>query len=212
MPITLVLADDHPLILDGLESLLKAEQDFTVLARCSTGEESVAAVREHNPDILVLDIRMPGMDGFEVLRELKQAKLPTRVVLLTAALEEHALVEVIGLGVRGVVLKEMAPRLLVRCIRTVHEGGQWLEKRASARALDTLVRREAGLRQASTILTARELAIVRAIANGRRNKEIAEQLKIAEGTVKVHLHNIYQKLGVDSRLALMLYARQNALN
>jgi DNA-binding NarL/FixJ family response regulator len=212
MPITLVLADDHPLILDGLESLLKAEQDFTVLARCSTGEETVAAVREHNPDILVLDIRMPGMDGFEVLRELKPAKLPTRVVLLTAALEEQALVEVIGLGVRGVVLKEMAPRLLVRCIRTVHAGEQWLEKRASARALDTLVRREAGLRRASTILTTRELAIVRAIANGRRNKEIAEQLKIAEGTVKVHLHNIYQKLGVDSRLALMLYARQNALN
>jgi DNA-binding NarL/FixJ family response regulator len=212
MPITLVLADDHPLILDGLENLLKAEQDFTVLARCSTGEETVAAVREHNPDILVLDIRMPGMDGFEVLRELKPAKLPTRVVLLTAALEEQALVEVIGLGVRGVVLKEMAPRLLVRCIRTVHAGEQWLEKRASARALDTLVRREAGLRRASTILTTRELAIVRAIANGRRNKEIAEQLKIAEGTVKVHLHNIYQKLGVDSRLALMLYARQNALN
>jgi len=212
MSITLVLADDHPLILDGLESLLKAEQDFTVLARCSTGEETVGAVREHNPDILVLDIRMPGMDGFDVLRELKQAKLPTRVVLLTAALEEHALVEVIGLGVRGVVLKEMAPRLLVRCIRTVHAGEQWLEKRASARALDTLVRREAGLRQASSILTARELAIVRAIANGRRNKEIAEQLKIAEGTVKVHLHNIYQKLGVDSRLALMLYARQHALN
>jgi DNA-binding NarL/FixJ family response regulator len=212
MPITLVLADDHPLILDGLENLLKAEQDFTVLARCSTGEETVAAVREHNPDILVLDIRMPGMDGFDVLRELKPAKLPTRVVLLTAALEEQALVEVIGLGVRGVVLKEMAPRLLVRCIRTVHAGEQWLEKRASARALDTLVRREAGLRRASTILTTRELAIVRAIANGRRNKEIAEQLKIAEGTVKVHLHNIYQKLGVDSRLALMLYARQNALN
>ena len=106
------------------------------------------------------------------------------MVLLTAALEEHALVEVIGLGVRGVVLKEMAPRLLVRCIRTVHAGEQWLEKRASARALDTLVRREAGLRQASSILTARELAIVRAIANGRRNKEIAEQLNIAEGTVK----------------------------
>jgi DNA-binding NarL/FixJ family response regulator len=211
MPTTLVLADDHPLILDGLENLLKAEQDFTVLARCSTGQETLEAIRTHNPDILVLDIRMPGMDGVEVLRELRQTKSPTRVVLLTAALDEEALVEVIGLGVRGVVLKEMAPRLLVRCIRTVQAGGQWLEKRASARALDTMVRREAGLRQASAILTARELAIVRAIANGRRNKEIAEQLKIAEGTVKVHLHNIYQKLGVDSRLALMLYAREHAI-
>jgi len=211
MPITLVLADDHPLILDGLETLLKAEKDFTVLARCSTGAETVEAVRDHNPDILVLDIRLPEIDGFGVLRQLEKAKLPTRVVILTAALDEDALVKVIALGVRGVVLKEMAPRLLVRAIRMVHEGGQWLEKRSSARALETMVLRNGWLRQASTILTPRELAIVRAIANGRRNKEIAEQLKIAEGTVKVHLHTIYQKLGVDSRLALMLYARENAI-
>jgi DNA-binding NarL/FixJ family response regulator len=211
MPITLVLADDHPLILDALENLLKAEQDFTVLARCSTGAETVAAVREHNPEILVLDIRLPEIDGFEVLRQLKKAELPARVVVLTAALDEEALVKVISLGVRGVVLKEMAPRLLVRAIRTVHEGGQWLEKRASARALERMVLRKGGLRQAPTILTARELTIVRAIANGRRNKEIAEQFKIAESTVKVHLHSVYQKLGVDNRLALMLYARENAI-
>ena len=211
MPITLVLADDHPLILDGLESLLKVEQDFSVLARCSAGEETLEAVRQHQPDILVLDLRMPGMDGFQVLRSLKTTKIATRAVLLTAALDEEALVEVISLGVRGVVLKEMAPQLLVRCIRTVHAGGQWLERQATTRALETLVRREAGLRHASSILTPRELAIVRAIATGSRNREIAERLNISEGTVKVHLHNIYQKLGVDSRLALMIYARENAI-
>ena len=212
MPITLVLADDHPLILDGLEALLKVEQDFEVLARCSAGDQTLEAVRQHRPDILVLDLRMPGMDGFEVLKSLKTSKEPTRVVLLTAALDEDALVEVIGLGVRGVVLKEMAPQLLVRCIRTVHAGGQWLEKQATTRALETLVRREAGLRHASSVLTPRELAIVRAIATGSRNREIAERLNISEGTVKVHLHNIYQKLGVDSRLALMIYARENAID
>ena len=211
MPITLVLADDHPLILDGLENLLKVEQDFSVLARCGAGGETLEAVRQHQPDILVLDLRMPGMDGFQVLRSLKTTKIATRVVLLTAALDEEALVEVISLGVRGVVLKEMAPQLLVRCIRTVHAGGQWLERQATTRALETLVRREAGLRHASSILTPRELAIVRAIATGSRNREIAERLNISEGTVKVHLHNIYQKLGVDSRLALMIYARENAI-
>jgi len=211
MPITLVLADDHPLILDGLEALLKGEQDFEVLARCTAGDQTLEAVRQHQPDILVLDLRMPGMDGFQVLKSLKTSKGPTRVVLLTAALDEDALVEVIGLGVRGVVLKEMAPQLLVRCIRTVHAGGQWLEKQATTRALETLVRREAGLRHASSVLTPRELAIVRAIATGSRNREIAERLNISEGTVKVHLHNIYQKLGVDSRLALMIYARENAI-
>jgi len=211
MPITLVLADDHPLILDGLENLLKVEQDFSVLARCGAGGETLEAVRQHQPDILVLDLRMPGMDGFQVLRSLKTTKIATRAVLLTAALDEEALVEVISLGVRGVVLKEMAPQLLVRCIRTVHAGGQWLERQATTRALETLVRREAGLRHASSILTPRELAIVRAIATGSRNREIAERLNISEGTVKVHLHNIYQKLGVDSRLALMIYARENAI-
>jgi len=169
-------------------------------------------VRAHRPDILVLDVRMPGIDGFGVLRELKKIKPSPHVVLLTAALEDKALLEVIGLGVRGVVLKEMAPRVLVRCIRTVHSGGQWLEQQATTRALETMVRREAGLRHASAVLTPRELTIVRAIANGSRNKEIAERLNISEGTVKVHLHNIYQKLGVDSRFALMVYARENALN
>jgi len=212
MSITLVLADDHPLILDGLESLFKVEHDFQVVARCTTGEETVEAVQKHNPDVLVLDLRMPHMDGFAVLRELKRAKLSPNVVLLTAALEDKALVEVLGLGVRGIVLKEMAPRLLVRCIRTVHAGGQWLEPQTTTRALETMVRREAGMRHASTILTPRELTIVRAVANGSRNREIADRLNISEGTVKVHLHNIYQKLGVDSRFGLMVYARENALN
>lgn len=211
MPIGLVLADDHPIVLDGLERLFALEPDVRVLARCTTGEETLQAARKHRPDVLILDIRMPGMDGLEVLRQMKRAKLPTRVVLLTAALDENEVMEAITLGVNGVVLKEMAPQLLVQCVRKVHAGEQWLEKRSVGRALEKLLRREAGARQLAAILTPREIEIVRMVARGLRNKEIAGKLSISEGTVKIHLHHIYEKLRVDSRVALTLLAQQKGL-
>jgi DNA-binding NarL/FixJ family response regulator len=211
LAITLVVADDHPLILDGLAGIFQLEEDFTVLGRCETGEEALEAVRKHKPDILVLDIRMPGQDGFDVLREMSKEKLATQVVVLTAALDETEVLDAIRLGVRGVVLKEMAPRLLVQCIRTVHAGGQWLERQSTTRAIEKILRLEAGMRRVAAALTAREIEIVRAVGAGFRNKEIAEKLSISEGTVKVHLHNIYEKLNMDGRMALMVYARDNAL-
>ena len=211
MPISLVLADDHPIILDGLEMLFRAEQDFQVLARCVNGEETLQAVRHHRPDILILDIRMPGKDGMAVLREVKKDSLPTRAVLLTVGLDEDDLLEAIRLGVRGVVLKEMAPQMLVQCVRKVHAGEQWLEKRSVGRALEKMLLREAGERQVAGVLTPRELEIVRMVASGLRNKEIADSLSISEGTVKIHLHHIYEKLHLASRLELALYAQERGL-
>lgn len=211
MPISLVLADDHPIILDGLEMLFRAEQDFQVLARCVNGEETLQAVRQHRPDILILDIRMPGKDGLAVLREVKKDSLPTRAVLLTVGLDEDDLLEAIRLGVRGVVLKEMAPQMLVQCVRKVHAGEQWLEKRSVGRALEKMLLREAGERQVAGVLTPRELEIVRMVAAGLRNKEIADSLSISEGTVKIHLHHIYEKLHLDGRLELALYAQERGL-
>ena len=211
MPITLVLADDHPLILDGIENLFQLEKDFKLVARCIDGEEALRAVRVHRPDVLVLDIRMPVRDGLSVLREMKKEKLPTRAVLLTAALDEDELAEAVRLGVRGLVLKELAPKLLVQCIRQVHAGELWLEKRSVAGALEKLLQREAGKQEISRVLTPREVEIVHQVAAGLRNKEIAERLFIGEGTVKIHLHNIYQKLGVDSRLKLTRYAQEKGL-
>jgi len=211
VPIRLVLADDHPLILVGLEQLLSLEPDFTVLACCGTGAETLQAVRQHRPDVLVLDIRMPGKDGLGVLRELQEEEIPTRVVILTAALAEDELLEATRLGVRGVVLKEMAPRLLVRCLRKVHAGGEWLERHAIGCALEKLLQREAGAQRLAHVLTARELEIVRLVASGRHNREIAQQLSLSEGTVKLHLHHIYEKLKLDGRVALMLYAQSQGL-
>jgi len=211
MPIGLVLADDHPIVLDGLEQLFRLEQDFKVLARCRDGDETLQAVRKYRPDVLILDIRMPGRSGLAVLREMKREKLPTRVVLLTAAIDENEALEAIRLRVSGVVLKEMAPQLLVKCVRKVHAGGQWFEKRSFARALETLLQREAGARQIAGVLTPREMEIVRLVASGLHNKEVAEKLLISEGTVKIHLHHIYEKLHVDGRLELTLYARDKGL-
>ncbi len=211
MPIGLVLADDHPIVLDGLEQLFRLERDFKVLARCRDGDETLQAVRKYRPDVLILDIRMPGRSGLAVLREMKREKLPTRVVLLTAAIDENEALEAIRLRVSGVVLKEMAPQLLVKCVRKVHAGGQWIEKRSFGRALETLLQREAGARQIAGLLTPREMEIVRLVASGLHNKEIAGNLLISEGTVKIHLHHIYEKLHVDGRLELTLYAQDKGL-
>lgn len=211
MPLRLVLADDHPLILDALEHLFRLEPDCQVLARCRDGEETLQAVRQHQPDIVILDIRMPGKDGLVVLREMAQMQCPTRVVLLTAALDDQQALEALRLGACGVVLKEMAPRFLVQCVRKVHAGGQWLERRSVSRTLDTLLQRDAGTRELAGILTSRELDIVRLVSSGLRNREIADRLSLSEGTIKIHLHSIYKKLQIDGRLALTLYARDKGL-
>jgi len=211
MPITLVIVDDHPLILDALENLFRLEKDVKVVARCLDGDEALKAVRRHKPDILVLDIQMPAKDGLVVLREMSKEKLPTRVVVLTATLGDEGLAEALRLGVRGLVLKELAPKLLVQCIRKVHAGELWLEKRTVSSALERLLQREAGKQEAVQALTSREIEIIKQLATGLRNSEIAKRLFISEGTVKMHLHNIYQKLGVDTRLKLSRYAQEKGL-
>lgn len=211
MPIRLVLADDHPLILDGLENLFHLEKDFQVVARCMNGIETMQAMHRHRPDVLILDICMPGKDGLEVAREMRKEELPTRVVLLTAALDEEELLAAVRAGVQGIVLKEMAPKFLVQCIRKVHAGGQWIERLSIRQALEKMLRREAGAREIAALLTHREIDIVRMVAQGLHNKEIADKLFISEGTVKTHLHNIYEKLNLDSRLALLRYAQEKVL-
>lgn len=211
MPIRLVLADDHPLILDALENLFKLEEDLEVVARCTDGADTVRAVRRLKPDVLILDIRMADKDGLAVARELRAEKLSTRVVLLTAAITEDQLLEAVRLGVQGIVLKEMAPKLLIQCIRKVHAGEQWIERRSARMALEKMLRREAAAHEIASLLTTREVDIVRMVAKGLHNKAIAEKLRISEGTVKVHLHNIYEKLKVDGRMALLRFAQEKGL-
>lgn len=209
--IDLVLADDHPIVLAGLENMFRRERDCRVLAACVDGVEALRAIDRHRPSVAVLDLRMPRMHGLAVLRQMQKDKVATRSVLLAAVLDDDDLVEAVRLGVRGVVLKEMAPMLVVQCVREVHAGNQWLEKRSVTDALDRLVRREEGTRDLGKLLTPRELEIARAVACGLRNKEIAEKLGIAEGTVKIHLHVIYDKLNIDGRMALVLKMKDKGL-
>lgn len=208
MSIRILIADDHPIVLDGLVQLFRLERDFEVVARCSDGDEALVAIREHSPDVVVLDMRMPRRNGLSVIREVQRDKLPTRVVLLTAALDEEEVYEAIRLGVRGLVLKESAPKVLVQAVRHVAAGGEWLEKETVGRALSKILRRQSS---GAPSLTPRETEIVGMVASGLRNKEIASRLSISEGTVKIHLHSIYEKLQVGGRLELSVYARDHGL-
>ncbi len=209
--IRLVITDDHAVVLKGLQALFGAEPDLAVVADCTTGEQTIEAVRKHRPDVLVLDLRMRGLDGLAVLKTLNEQGICPRTVLLTAEIDDEQTLEAVRLGAVAVVLKEMAPHLLVECIRKVHAGERWVERQSVGRALDALLRRETGLRDLRKVLTNRELDIVRMIVLGLRNAEIARRLSLSEGTVKSHLHNVYEKLSVDSRMGLLLLAQRKGL-
>jgi len=206
-PTRLVVVDDHPLILEGLERLFRLEGDLELVAKCVNAKEALEAVRTLRPDLLLLDLRLPGRRGLEVLEEIQREGLPTRTVLLTGGITEDELVEALRLGARGVVLKEMAPELLVRCIRKVRAGELWLESGLLGRAVEGMLNKDGVAGRGRKALTSREIRIVRMAATGLHNREIAEELSITEGTVKVHLHNIYEKLEVTGRVELTIFAR-----
>jgi len=209
--IRVVIADDHPLVLSGLETLLRDYPEFAVLDRCSTGAQTIAAARRHRPEVIVVDLHMADMDGLAVVHELRDLTPAPKFVILTAQIHEDQLIDSLRLGVKGVVLKEMAPKLLVQCIHRVQAGGQWLEKESASRAMAKLVRREAKARELATLLTPREMEVVRLVARGGTNKEIAAELFIAEGTVKIHLHNVFEKTQVARRAELVRFAQEYGL-
>jgi DNA-binding NarL/FixJ family response regulator len=205
MAISLVLVDDHPLVLNGLEQVLQSEPDFEVLATCGTAVDGLNAVEALHPDVLVLDLKLPGQDGLDVLRRLDPNR-PPAVVILTASHDEEELLDAARLGARGIVLKAMAPRVLEDCIRTVHAGG----RRLSVDGIDLskrLVERQTAESELGNLLTPREVEIVRLVAARFDNHEIAARLSITVGTVKIHLHHVYDKLHLKGRRDLQLYLR-----
>lgn len=210
MPIRIVLVDDHQIVLHGLRQLFERQEDIEVVASCSDATSALAALDEHDPDVLVLDLRMPLQSGIDVLRAIAGKHERCRRVLLTAAVRDEEVMQAVKLGVMGLVLKESSPDVLLECVRAVYHGKQWIERDTLARALNSAIARD-GTGKPSDALTPREVEIVRMVAQGLRNKAIAERLSISEGTVKVHLHNIYEKMGVDGRLELVLSAQQKGL-
>jgi len=211
MTIRLVLADDHPLVLQALDGLFATEDDMEVVALCRDGESALEAVRRLSPDVLLLDLSMPKRDGITVLRSLQAEGLSTQVVVFTGNMDERRALECMRLGVSGIVLKESPPELLLQAVRRVASGELWLEKRSHGQALALLLRQEDANRHLARLLTPREFEILLLAAQGRRNKEIAQELAVTEGTVKMHLHHVFEKLGLRGRSDLIRYAHQNAL-
>jgi len=184
---------------------------FEVVASCRDGLAAVENIEALKPDVAILDLRMPGLTGIEVLRELKKRGIATRTVVLAATIDEIDAVEAMRLGARGLILKEMAPTQLLSCVRKVHAGEQWIEKNAVGRAIERLIAQTETTSSLRAMLTEREMTIMRLVADGMSGKEVAAKLGITYGTVKSHLHSIYSKLGVKGRVGLMNYARQRRL-
>ena len=207
--VRILIADDHPIFRDGLRRLLEAEPGLHVIGEASNGAEAVKLGRQLKPDVLLLDLAMPGHPGFEALRELGSSS-PIRIILLTAAVEKNEIVEALQLGARGVVLKDSATQLLLKAIRSVMAGQYWVGREEVSNLLPYLrpliQSAQQGTKQRKFGLTPREIEIISGVVAGFTNKDIADHFKISEDTVKHHLSNIFDKLGVSTRLELALFA------
>lgn len=205
-----LIADDHPVVLEGIAALLGGTK-YSVVARCADGQDVLRALESNVLDILVLDINMPRPNGIELLRDLETRGLAAKTVLLTSSLTSEQLTEVLGLGVGGLVLKESAARQLLRCLEAVEMGEQWLDPELTRRLIGGGLSPQGSTAGRNGGLTAREMEVLKLAAEGNRNKEIGRALGLTEGTVKMYLHSIYQKLGVTNRMEMVNAARQQGL-
>jgi DNA-binding NarL/FixJ family response regulator len=222
--IRIVVADDHPIFRDGLCKLLALEDDFEVVAQAQDGRQVLEVLHQLEPDILLLDLKMPGLDGLQTLQRLQVAKGKTRVIVLTASDDKNEFVQAMKLGTSGIVLKQTATDQLIKSIRKVHAGEIWLDSHTTAAVIRQFVANEDAAPPPQPLsgapprererspLSQREREIVALVAQGFKNKEMAEKMFISEQTVKNHLHNIFDKLGVSDRLELALYAIHHNLH
>jgi DNA-binding NarL/FixJ family response regulator len=202
--ISLVIADDHPVVLEGLAGVLNAEKDFEILAKCRTGLGAFRAITELRPDVALLDISMEEMDGLAVMAQVRSEGSKTKVILLTAHTTDRQLLSGIENGARALLLKDAPVSELPEAIRRVVAG----DRLFPADLVDAALGRESGRKAAEDrfkILSPRERAVMCLVAEGLSNKEIGQKLTLSEGTVKIHLHNIYQKTGLTNRTSLAAF-------
>jgi DNA-binding NarL/FixJ family response regulator len=197
--ITILIADDHPVVRDGLRRILETEPDFKVVAEAGNGIEATDLARQLKPDVLLLDIFMPEASGFDVLRQLQGTD--TRFLILTAGGNRNELLEAVRLQAHGVLTKDAPVEVLLKAIRKIAAGEYWIDRELLAKAV-----RPADQATPKFGLTGREMEIVNEICAGASNKDIANKLNISDLTVKRHLTNIFDKTGVSSRLELALFA------
>ena len=209
--IKILIVDDHVIFRDGLRKLLDSDGEITVVGEACNGAECIKMLSSLKPDILLLDLRMPDKNGLAVLEEVNFDTVPTRVIVLTAAEDDRDVVRAMRLGARGVVLKQSATAILLKSIHRVHAGEIWLDNRMIAEVINAFSTSESDARRGKPLVSDREKEIVQLVAQGFHNKEIGEKLFISEQTVKNHLHNIFDKLGVSDRLELALYVIHHRL-
>ncbi len=215
--IRILVADDHPVVREGIRKLIDLEDDLEVVGEANDGRGVLEIVKESKPDIILLDLKMPGMDGLSVLQTLQHMKSSCRAIVLTASEDKNEWVQAMKLGCCGIVVKQTAPELILKSIRKVFDGEIWLDSHTTAAVMrqfaspsDQAQSGRGG--RGRSPLSNREREIVALVAQGYRNREMAEKMFISEQTVKNHLHNIFDKLGVSDRLELALYAIHKGLH
>jgi two-component system, NarL family, nitrate/nitrite response regulator NarL len=201
--ISIVVADDHPAALHGITDVLASSSDMTVVAACSNGTAALRAICQLAPTVAVLDTIMPGLSGVDVVAGIHAERCATKVVLFAESASDDQLLTAIARGAKGIVFKGAALPTLVQCVRHVAAGGDWLPPDL----IDAALEREAECQSdVAESLTSRERQIVLMVAGGLSNKDVGRRLELSEGTVKVHLHNVYKKLGINNRTALTAIA------
>ena len=202
-PIRIVVVDDHPVVRDGLIAMLNTQSDFEVVGEAGDGEEALQKVAKRNPDVLLLDLEMPGVDGIETLRRLQEEKVQVRVIVFTVFDTDERIVSAMQAGAKGYLLKGAPRDEVFRAVRVVNEGGSLLEPLVASKFLDSVNNPDA--------LTARQKEVLKLLATGLLNKEIADQLDIAERTVKFHVSEILAKLGAGNRTEAVAVATRKGL-
>lgn len=206
--ISVLIADDHSLLRQGLKQILELEKDISVVSQASNGSEAIQCARECKPDVILMDINMPGTNGLQAIKEIKQEKLQSRIIVLTIHEDREYLFKTLQMGAEGYVLKDAEPSVLIEAIRSVYSGQSYIQPNMTSelvREFNRVTMHEKEKHDDSN-LTSREIEVLELIAEGMINKEIAKQLYISEKTVKNHVSNIFRKLNVSDRTQAAIYA------
>lgn len=211
--IRVLIADDHTMVRQGLKQILELENDMTVIAQAPNGEEAIKLAKECNPDVILMDINMPGMNGLQAIKEMKEDNIPSKIIVLTIHEDREYLFKTLQMGAEGYVLKDAEPCILLEAIRSVNSGQPYIQAnmtRELVREFNKISLHEKAKTEENN-LTAREVEVLELIAEGMINKEIAKRLYISEKTVKNHVSNIFRKLNVSDRTQAAIYAFKHNL-
>jgi len=207
--IRILIADDHSIVREGLKQLLELEEDFEVVGQASNGVETIEKVKELNPDVLLLDINMPVMNGIKALKKLKEDGMTTKVIILTIHEDREYLLETMQIGAAGYILKDSDSASFFKAIRDAYNGESYIQPKLAAALIKELNRPRGVKIKAENELTQREYEVIALIAEGLNNKDIADKLFISEKTVKNHVSSIFRKINVSDRTQAAIYAYKN---